>query len=584
MPFCMTDSENFEKIKKAIGEIISKSENRMQDYHAFIYWFINTLYGYSEEQISKALCDGTHDRGIDACVIDNLEKTVTLIQSKYERQGNDRTQNESEVQLFSSIDNYFESSSSLENAIASANERTRSLLKEAYYRHDKERYFLEAIFITTHRRNVVIDKEVETTFKPHNIDSLKVFYFDDMIAFYGETERNFLPMAPPFELRYEPGSAMLKKGDAKAWVFTVKAEEIRRLAMKYDIDVLFRKNVRNFLGRSETNKGISDTLKDENDNPNFWFYNNGVTILCREARNDSDNNSIRLVDPQVINGCQTVVSIKNFSGRCDADLLVRVIATTDNELIGRVVLYQNSSNPVRKRDLKSNDPIQVRLHREFLKRRWFYEMKKGETFQEVTTRTPQLKNLCKASIDNRQLAKVIASVKLNPALAVGQGEDYYFGEKYEDIFTNDLSVTFALGVMEIEWLIQDDIRWSDASFHDYDKEWKFKKPAHYIINRIFYDALCKIDYGIGKFVNFVENNDEDSTPWVNLISALKPLVGAVYELIFNAYNDYHSKTKNYHTVYFKNQEEINLFFNNYKEEINSMNNAIVKAFSEAFDY
>ena len=58
---------------------MAKMGGNLKDYHAFIYWFINNLYGTDQETISKSICDGTNDKGIDACLINDLERTVILI-------------------------------------------------------------------------------------------------------------------------------------------------------------------------------------------------------------------------------------------------------------------------------------------------------------------------------------------------------------------------------------------------------------------------------------------------------------------------------------------------------------------------
>ena len=564
----MTDAEDFKKIKDDISNIMAMSRTGMKDYHAFIYWFINNLYGYSEERISQAICDGAHDKGIDACLIDDLEKTITLIQSKYEREGDSRIQNESEVILFSSIDKFFSSPDSFESAIANANSRSKELLRKAFHKYFSEKYAVESIFITTHKRNNRIDEMLDTTLRQRYIMKLRVFYYDNIIAFYRDSERNFLPLAHPFDLEYKAEGELFKSSHTKAWVFTINAEEIKRFAMSYDGNELFRKNVRNFLGPSETNKRMYDTLKDKRESENFWFYNNGITVLCRDARNDHDNRHIKLEDPQVINGCQTVTSIKNFMGDTKADVLVRVIASNDNEFMENVVHYQNSSNPVKKRDLKSNDSVQIRLHRELLKRGWFYEIKSGEDFKSACILNPSLKKLCNLGpIDNRDLAKAIVATQFNPALAAGQGENYYFGEMYEDIFTNDLSSTSALAMIELEWLVQYDIGWSNKKFHEeFDKEWTFKKPAHYVLNGVFYKALMKVDDGLRRFTNFYDVVWNDSEEWTNFRSALGEIADDIYEIEYKAYSEYNKRTGNWHNILFKNQEEVTKMLKDYEKE------------------
>ena len=38
----------------------------LNDYHAFIYWFLGKKYGLDKKEILDTLVDGTHDKGIDA--------------------------------------------------------------------------------------------------------------------------------------------------------------------------------------------------------------------------------------------------------------------------------------------------------------------------------------------------------------------------------------------------------------------------------------------------------------------------------------------------------------------------------------
>src|SRR5947209_13761595 len=98
---------------------------------------------------------------------------------------------------------------------------------------------------------------------------------------------------------------IVKTGNYTSWVLVVGANQLRDMATNYTLGNLFRKNVRDFLGdRNETNSRMMDTLRK--DSNNFWFYNNGVTILCDSATLSVESKFIHLVNPQVINGCQTV--------------------------------------------------------------------------------------------------------------------------------------------------------------------------------------------------------------------------------------------------------------------------------------
>jgi hypothetical protein len=74
-----------------------------------------------------------------------------------------------------------------------------------------------------------------------------------------------------------------------------------------DLDQLYEKNVRRFLGsRGKVNRGMRDTLKSAPEQ--FGLYNNGITIVVTDFER-AGNDTFRLVDPSIVNGCQTTRSI-----------------------------------------------------------------------------------------------------------------------------------------------------------------------------------------------------------------------------------------------------------------------------------
>jgi hypothetical protein len=74
-----------------------------------------------------------------------------------------------------------------------------------------------------------------------------------------------------------------------------------------DLDLLYEKNVRKFLGnKRKVNKGIEKTI--ETNPERFGLYNNGITIVA-EKLSRSDVGELSLVNPFIVNGCQTTRSI-----------------------------------------------------------------------------------------------------------------------------------------------------------------------------------------------------------------------------------------------------------------------------------
>jgi len=66
---------------------------------------------------------------------------------------------------------------------------------------------------------------------------------------------------------------------------------------------LFEWNVRDYQGNVEVNKGIRKSLTSA-DSPEFWWLNNGVTILCSDAT--SAGKAYSLSNIQIVNGLQQV--------------------------------------------------------------------------------------------------------------------------------------------------------------------------------------------------------------------------------------------------------------------------------------
>ena len=143
---------------------------------------------------------------------------------------------------------------------------------------------------------------------------------------------------------------------------------------------IFRLNPRGPLG-NKVNTSIKRTLLDEIDRRRFHLLNNGITAICESYRLENDRLSVR--DFQIINGCQTAVTLwdARASIQGDASVLVTVKLTecpaNFAETIARTT---NRQTALRAEDFVSNDDVQNRLQREFraMIPPWFYEIKRGE--------------------------------------------------------------------------------------------------------------------------------------------------------------------------------------------------------------
>jgi hypothetical protein len=570
-------TNNYENLLSQIDEI--SDYNKLKDYHSFIYWFIETTTEFDKQKILDSICDGTHDKGIDAIIIDNIEGKVKILQSKFERDGNKVQVSESDIKLLASVKDYFRTRKTLNPIISNANPDASRLMNEAFDTIRNKSYPLELIFITTHKNAPQLNSLIHETlgFKK---GEFSVFHYEQIMQLFLDRLRDFTPPLGPYCLPYVDSDKCVVRTSskiAKSWVLTVPLEEIKSMVNKYG-DKLFRKNVRNFLGSNKCNQGIQETL--ENHPNNFWYYNNGVCILCDEGSNlDVENKFMRLVNPQIVNGCQTAKSIEKFKGEVAGDVLVRVIESNNHEFISAITLYQNSSNPVKKRDFKSNDPVQIRLKNELRLQHWYYEIKRGEEFKKMLKKQRSMRQFYRDDtfgdrvLNNEQIAKLRASIELGPATSLSKGSEAFFDELYDDIFPSTLSTIDCLAPHFVSSIIKNTY-YGNGRFHSFKSAWIFKtRAAPYVLSFIYNSLKNKKDWER----IFISYYQPDAKDYKKFYKEIKNIVDDYFELIYNSWKK--SKEPD-HNTYLQSEKTLKNIKSNYKNQINKLSRAILKAFEK----
>ena len=140
----------------------------------------------------------------------------------------------------------------------------------------------------------------------------------------------------------------------RAFYVMAKVTEVRKIwCQAGDNYPLFEENIREYLGTGGINRGIIDTLKDKKERYNFFYYNNGITIICDDAR--ATSTKVYIKNPQIVNGCQTVNSIvealkavENVEEYTDVYVMVKILVDDkrNNKFYKDVVKYTNSQNAI----------------------------------------------------------------------------------------------------------------------------------------------------------------------------------------------------------------------------------------------
>ncbi len=184
-----------------------------------------------------------------------------------------------------------------------------------------------------------------------------------------------------FTFQLEPNSYHQTDSDAeyRTLSMTVPVKQIIDVFAKHSYRI-FRLNPRGPLG-NKVNTSIKRTLLDDIDRRRFHLLNNGITAFCDSYR--LDENKLFVRDFQIINGCQTTVTLWNARAAVQNDprVLVTVKLTAcPAHFANTIAATTNSQTALRAEDFTSNEPVQMRLQREFVEMTppWFYQIKRGE--------------------------------------------------------------------------------------------------------------------------------------------------------------------------------------------------------------
>jgi len=465
-----------------IGEI--EDSLGLKDYHAFIVWFLEQTTSLSRNGILQSICDGCHDKGIDAIILDETEREVTVLQSKFSKQFLGRI-SESEIKNLAGTRLYFKDRESISKITSHAQGTVASLLTRAYDLVKSKKFPLKLTFISSKRAPPDLQHLVEQLgLRSHD----SIYDGDRIITLYKNYLKDFNPALPSYKMRFSQGDHHILKRfpGQNSYVLTVPCTEVRDLWLKFG-DSLFRKNVRNFLGANRANNGMKTTLAEYPDN--FWYFNNGITMLCDKADMKEVENYVEIENPQIVNGCQTTKSIGKSKGDLRGDVLLRIVESTDNEFAARLTLFQNTSNPVKNRDLKSNDTVQVRLRREMGRRGYYFEIKRGQEFSKYKTehRNSWSLDYPHGELSNEDVAKSLAAIEIAPDVAASKGSEAFFDEYYSALFPSHRSVLDCLRAEAIRALVRN--TYSSEKWHGIPKAYKFKNRALWYVLRYASDSL-----------------------------------------------------------------------------------------------
>lgn len=146
---------------------------------------------------------------------------------------------------------------------------------------------------------------------------------------------------------------------------------------------IFEYNVRDYQGKVTVNAQIKETLEYGTEKEDFWWLNNGVTILAKEVRQQSGKHLL-LSEPEIVNGLQSSNEIYAYFSRDISrlksdkrSLLVRIIVPKSEESRDHIILATNSQTQIPKASLRATDIIHRNIEQYFKSKGLYYDRRKN---------------------------------------------------------------------------------------------------------------------------------------------------------------------------------------------------------------
>ena len=142
---------------------------------------------------------------------------------------------------------------------------------------------------------------------------------------------------------------------------------------------LFEGNVRDYQGKTEVNKEIRATL-DSSGAEDFWWLNNGVSIICSDA--SLSGKALTIEDVEIVNGLQTSRETYNALHGKDLtkeprNILVRVLKPQNQESRDRIIKATNSQTPIPAASLRATDKIHRDIEEYLYPKGLYYDRRKN---------------------------------------------------------------------------------------------------------------------------------------------------------------------------------------------------------------
>ncbi len=424
---------------------------------AFVLLCVMTALDLPIDEAIELITEGGQDEGVDALHFSEPEDgefVVTIFQAKYKHKNLDGNSNFPEngvEKALNTVSNLFNPSKklTLNEKLAPKIEEIRSFIRDGAIP------VVKVILCSNGLKwSQIAEDKIKNSGFPSNQVHWKHFNHNAIVEIAQSRK------SVDDSIRTEGEAVIEEFNFRRVFIGKIAVSEIANLFNKHG-DLLLERNIRRYLGisNSNVNLGIQETLQDPKKCTDFYFYNNGITMICRKFRHNAlqgDSYQLKIENMQIINGGQTCKTIQNtlnqptlFTDNLkNTYVLLRLyeLEDSDRDFVLDITKATNSQNPVDLRDLKSNDEKQKQLDFGIKDLGYFYKRQRDVNDESSSTTN---------SITANTVAEATLAVwRKNPTQAK-YSRKTHFDKLYNTIF-DDLSPAQAIVSVLIFRMVEND--------------------------------------------------------------------------------------------------------------------------------
>ncbi|RWB12003.1 MAG: hypothetical protein EOQ40_33565 [Mesorhizobium sp.] len=397
---------------------------------AFSRLALETVFGVSSTEADEHIVDGGDDRGIDIVYIDHNKRQINIASCKtvvsYKNSRRNFPGDEID-KIISFIDDLV---LNRDEMLKTCNGPLCAKIREIWDIVAEESYRI-SVYLFSNQATLQRDAR-NRLFEALGRHEIALFEYGLFELSHGVVKAS----KPRFQKKLIPSTDAafgIKEANKRAILVRVPLKELAAFLSSetgsFDERVIWQ-NVRYFLGPdNEVNREIRETLLSGQAG-DFWFLNSGLTIVCDQIVSIANGrHPITMVNPQIVNGCQTATVIYDVSTTTMADLdggyvHVKIIETDDSAFIERVALASNTQSRILNRDLRANDHLQRKLVECLRPHNYFYVRKRGESPPYAGLKT----------IDAARAGQLVLAYLCGEPTKSKTNSNDIFGDLYEEAF------------------------------------------------------------------------------------------------------------------------------------------------------